>query len=121
MNSIHQKYEKICALQKLIEVEKVSLIDDIEDYLKTNPPFKENSSFEEDVKSFQDLVDLCLMVDPHTFKTKWIFLPILENQYTLGYDIERYVEVFDKLWRRESSKPKKVIYWEIYDFFQSLP
>ena len=122
-DKIKQIHQQIRKLEEDLGLKKKLLLDKIDQSLSKNPPFKDNTTFEEDIESYKLLVGYAEMVNDMEIVVEWGTKPLLYHYPLLNngnQNYRLYLEYFENLAAKESNQFKRKAYWEISDFFDYL-
>lgn len=118
---ILQKQKEIKNLSEKISVEMRNLISLIDTHLSKNPPFRDNTTFQEDVESYEKLIDYFLMTGEESFITDWGVKPLSYGYELLSSsDYGSYRSLFLKLSVEGTDKSRRVCYRKLFEFFDGL-
>lgn len=122
-NKIKQIHQQIRKLEEDLKLKKNLLFREIDQTLSKNPPFKGNTTFEEDIESYKLLVNYAELLNNRTLIIDWGIKP-LNNHYPLLHkgnrNFDKYREFFEGLCLAEHNSFKRSAYWELSDYFDYM-
>lgn len=101
--------------------EDKNLVIIIDSFLSKNPPFRNNTTFQEDINSYETLIDFYLLTGDENFIIDWGVKP-LHYGYDLLYskDYGKYREWFLKRSNESGDNSRKVCYRKLFELFDEL-